>query len=61
MLIIDKNALASISFLTQIRRKSTNGATGSGKGGLGAQLFQSDIAPVLRREIPSRPFPTAMV
>nr|WP_308301244.1 hypothetical protein [Frankia sp. Mgl5] len=22
------------------------------------ELFQSDIAPVLRREIPSRPFPT---
>ena len=25
------------------------------------ELFQSDIAPVLRREIPSRPFPAAMV
>jgi len=25
------------------------------------ELFQSDIAPVLRREIPSRPLPTAIV
>ena len=25
------------------------------------ELFQSEIAPVLRREIPSRPFPTALV
>jgi hypothetical protein len=25
------------------------------------ELFQSDIAPVLRRQIPSRPFPPAVV
>ncbi|MFQ6031057.1 MAG: LLM class flavin-dependent oxidoreductase, partial [Dehalococcoidia bacterium] len=25
------------------------------------ELFQSEIAPVLRREIPSRPFPPALV